>query len=163
VRMIIATDGSDVSIDSVRQAPTLLRADADLVLVTVIPHRIDPNEDATGFAGPVVGPDEAERIHTADTVAADAVLAATAAAIGPIPMRQVVLEGSPGDAICEFASSEHAALIVVGSHGKGFISKTFLGSVSSHVLANATCPVLVVRAPVDVGRPPTLTGPVTGR
>ena len=37
-------------------------------------------------------------------------------------------------------------MIVVGSHGKGFLSRVLLGSVSEHVTRHAPCLVLVVRA-----------------
>lgn len=145
LRVVIATDGSERSIEAVRQAPEVLPGDAELVLVTAIPARLHPNEDATGFAGPAVTPDEADRIHRADVIAAHAALAATAAAFGPEPIRQEVLEGPAGEAICAFAEHEDAGMLVVGSHGKGFVAATVLGSVSSHLVRHAPCPVLVIR------------------
>jgi nucleotide-binding universal stress UspA family protein len=36
-------------------------------------------------------------------------------------------------------------MVVVGSHGRGAMGRLFLGSVSEHVVRNASCPVLVVR------------------
>jgi Universal stress protein family len=36
---------------------------------------------------------------------------------------------------------------VIGAHGWGRLKRLFLGSVSSGVLQNAPCPVLVVRDP----------------
>lgn len=143
---IVATDGSEVSIDAVRRATTVLPAGSDLLLVTAIPPEVDPNEDATGFAGPTIGPDEARQQHSADRIAADAALAATAAALGPFPIDQRVVEGEPGPAVCELAERLGADVVVVGSHGRGWITSTLLGSVSSHVIAHAPCPVLVVRA-----------------
>lgn len=142
--IMIATDGSAASIDAVRRVHPLLTADATLTLVTVIPPRINPNDDATGFAGSAVTPQEAEQIHTAERVAADAVLATAAAALGPVPVRQEVLVGEPGQAICEAATNDGASLVVVGTHNKGFLAKSFLGSVSTHVVRHAPCPVLVV-------------------
>ena len=45
------------------------------------------------------------------------------------------------------AMSEQAALLVVGCRGRGALSSTVLGSVSSGVVHNAELPVLVHRVP----------------
>lgn len=55
------------------------------------------------------------------------------------------LLGSPANAIVEAAEKSSADLIVVGSHGRGFLERVLLGSVSSGVVHNASCSVLVVR------------------
>jgi nucleotide-binding universal stress UspA family protein len=47
--------------------------------------------------------------------------------------------------IALLAAARTAGLLVVGSHGRGPISGTLLGSVSRAVGRNAACPVLVVR------------------
>ena len=57
------------------------------------------------------------------------------------------LLGAPGKMIVEMAQEWGADLIVVGSHGYGFWSRTMLGSVSDSVLHHAPCSVLVVREP----------------
>lgn len=57
----------------------------------------------------------------------------------------LVVTDSPGKAIIEEAERWHADLIVVGSHGRGFWGRTFLGSTSDRVLHHAPCSVLVVR------------------
>lgn len=53
--------------------------------------------------------------------------------------------GSPQRAIVERAQEWGADLIVVGSHGYGFWSRTLLGSVSNSIVHHAPCSVLVVR------------------
>ena len=60
---------------------------------------------------------------------------------------QRVVEGHPAQVLLEAAAE--AALLVVGSRGRGGFSGMLLGSVSQHVVARATCPVVVVRAPAD--------------
>jgi nucleotide-binding universal stress UspA family protein len=48
-------------------------------------------------------------------------------------------------ALLEFASSEKADLIVVGTRGVTGFKKLILGSVSSGLVSHSECPVLVVR------------------
>lgn len=55
------------------------------------------------------------------------------------------IDGNPRATIIEEAEEWGADLIVVGSHGRGFWGRMFLGSVSSAVVRHATCSVLVVR------------------
>jgi nucleotide-binding universal stress UspA family protein len=56
-----------------------------------------------------------------------------------------VLRGSPARAIVDEAKDWDADLIVVGSHGYGFLERVLLGSVSGSVLHHAPCSVLVVK------------------
>ncbi|CAE5963398.1 unnamed protein product [Arabidopsis arenosa] len=66
------------------------------------------------------------------------------AEIGVTP-RKVLEFGNPKEAICEAAEKLGVNMLVVGSHGKGALQRTFLGSVSNYCVNNAKCPVLVVR------------------
>lgn len=145
MRVLIATDGSDFSLVAARRAQMLLDPEAHLTLVTAVHRRTDPNEDATGFAAPILTEDEAEELHAEEVVEGHGALAVTARALGPDPIEQVVVEGDPGPALCDLAEEVGAALIVVGSHGKGFLAKALMGSVSSYVVRHAPCAVLVVR------------------
>jgi nucleotide-binding universal stress UspA family protein len=53
--------------------------------------------------------------------------------------------GDPREVLVSIAQSERADLIVVGSHGRTGIAKLVLGSVSSHIVTQAPCSVLVVK------------------
>lgn len=56
-----------------------------------------------------------------------------------------VISDKPGTAILDFAKTSDIDLIVMGSQGlKGIEKIKVLGSVSRHVLENATCPVLII-------------------
>ena len=53
--------------------------------------------------------------------------------------------GSPAVVILDFATSNNADLIVMGSRGLGIVKGVHLGSVSQYIVEQARCPVLVVK------------------
>jgi nucleotide-binding universal stress UspA family protein len=148
MRVLIATDGSDLAVHAASEAPPLLAADATFVVATVIAPTANPDDDAGGFEGPVITAEEAADEHRSDVVDADGVLALTAAALGSVPVEQLIVEGTgnAGTAICALAAESGFDLVVVGSHGRGLIARVFMGSVSTYIVNHAPCPVLVVRA-----------------
>lgn len=135
-RILLATDLSPASEGATRQAIDLARdLGASLLIVSVI----DP--DIRGVPG--------SRIERMDQRRAAREQAAQAVVIrgreAGIVVNFLVWEGEPGPAIVEAAASEEVDLVVVGSHGRGRVGRFMLGSVSDHVIRNATAPVLVVR------------------
>lgn len=58
--------------------------------------------------------------------------------------------GYPPNEILSAAEDEKCDLIVMGSHGKGFLAHTFLGSVSSAVLNRTRKPVFIIPLPSEV-------------
>jgi len=61
----------------------------------------------------------------------------------------LVQVGYPVEEILKAADEEGCDLIVLGSHGKGFLRQTFLGSVSRSVLDRARKPVFVIPLPSE--------------
>ena len=49
-------------------------------------------------------------------------------------------------AITEYARANAIDLIIVGTHGRGAVSRFLMGSVAERVVRSAPCPVLTVRA-----------------
>ncbi|XP_027350908.1 universal stress protein PHOS32-like isoform X1 [Abrus precatorius] len=58
-----------------------------------------------------------------------------------------VESGDPREVICEMSEKLGADVLVMGSHGYGFIKRSFLGSVSDYCSQNVKCPVLIVKNP----------------
>jgi nucleotide-binding universal stress UspA family protein len=74
------------------------------------------------------------------------------AALAPFAGRKVQLHGilrvgSAAEEICAQARELAADLVVVGTHGRGAISRALLGSVAQSVLHASPVPVLTVRGP----------------
>jgi nucleotide-binding universal stress UspA family protein len=146
MKVLVATDGSDAAIEAARRAITLLRSDAEILLVTVIPDLEDPMETAGGFEGPVVSEEEAEHDFAEAAEAGSDALARTSAALGGgVEVRVVPGDEEPGHAIVAVAEQVHPDLVVIGSGGRSFFKRLFTGSVSDFVVHHAPCPVLVVR------------------
>ena len=55
--------------------------------------------------------------------------------------------GGPYVEITRYARERDIDLIVVGTHGRGFIGHLLMGSVAEKLVRNAPCPVLTVRHP----------------
>jgi universal stress protein A len=60
-------------------------------------------------------------------------------------LHEHVAFGSPAEEIVGLANDLDAALIVIGSHGRGAIERVLLGSTAERVVRAARCPVLVVK------------------
>jgi len=58
-----------------------------------------------------------------------------------------VASGTPHVEIVRLATELKVDLIVMATHGRGFISHAILGSTTERVLRNAPCPVFAVRDP----------------
>lgn len=87
--------------------------------------------------------------------AAKALLVAAVADVDPspsVPVWPFVAEGDATKSLLE-ASSHGAELLVVGSRGRGLITAFPLGSVCQGCAANATCPVVVVKATGEADPP----------
>ena len=57
--------------------------------------------------------------------------------------------GYPVEEILKTGDDEGCDMIVLGTHGKGFLKQTFLGSVAGSVLARARKPIFVIPLPSE--------------
>jgi len=117
------------------------------VLSVVPPLLLAPDTEVAGIesvALPVTSPETVAEIDESVTAKIEAGIERTITAIGR-PAERRVVHGDPAIEICRVAEEGQFDLVVIGSHGSGFLKRVVLGSVSHHVLHHAPCPVLVVR------------------
>ena len=140
MKILVAVDGSDISVRAAKHANTLAKSlakPAKIFLVAV---------DAAPFPGVVskIGKDAMDRIH-AENHERMLAPARKALARSKADVRELSVVGEPADAILAAAGSTRADLVVMGSHGRGSVKGILLGSVSSKVIAQTNIPVTIVR------------------
>jgi nucleotide-binding universal stress UspA family protein len=146
IKVLMATDGSEVAIDAARRSMDLLRTEAEVVVVMVIPEYEDPQEDAGGFEGPVITTEEAHKDWTRSTTLGQAALERTAAVLGPdVALRLVPDDEKTGAAVIRIADEMNADVLVIGSGDRSWLSRLIGSSVSDYVAHHAPCPVMLIR------------------
>ena len=137
-RILLATDLSSASEEASLQALDLAHdLGAELLIVSVIDLR------SLRLPGGRFGA-RLDQVRSGREASAQELVSRGRAA--GVHVTFLIWEGDPGEAIVDAAQSEQVDLVVVGSHGRGSVGRFFLGSVSDHVVHNAHCPVVVVRA-----------------
>ena len=74
-------------------------------------------------------------------------LVKVAATVGDIKTSTEILFGTPPGCIVTAATTNHADLIVMGTHGHGPVAHIVMGNVAERVVRTAPCPVLTVHGP----------------
>ena len=137
-RIVVGVDGSDSSLEALDWALEEARLRSGQVQIVtawhypIIGDAAGKAEDHESFG------DKARSVH------ADALRRASEAGV---PVTGEVAEGHPAEVLLKAAAG--ADLLVVGSRGHGGFAGMLLGSVSSHAVHHAHCPVLVVRTGAD--------------
>jgi len=144
--IVLATDGSPSAAEATLNAVELAKAlGAPLVAVSV-EHVLIPAYGYFGYSDVVAELTKMEQAHVRETLEQTRAVAAEAG----IACDTIACSGPVADAICATARQRNARLIVVGAHGWGPIGRAVHGSVSTAVLHEAHCPVLVVRGGPEV-------------
>lgn len=148
MKVLIATDGSNYSLNAVETACRLLIRPQSTEVMIVSSYEDAYPVTAEPFA---LSADYYQKLDDAVREQAESFVAAAKEAIerhfpvADISVSTEVLRGSPVQQIVEKAEEWGADVIVVGSHGRGFWGR-LLGSVSNGVVHHAKCSVLVVRS-----------------
>ena len=136
-RILIAHDGSKSSESALKKAFEIAEKFASSVTVISVVPELYLTELM-----------EVDRIRILETLTEEAKKTmdrVKTKAVGLKPVRTIVKQGDPATEILETAKKMKADLIVTGSHGRHGAQKFLLGSVSSKIVDNSPCAVLVVK------------------
>ena len=136
--VVVGVDGSDDGLRAVRfGAGTVLRYGGELLLVNAVDDTL-----MAGAWGVVYDPEVLQSAGaTANEQAKDV---AVGMGLTEDRIRTEVVMGSPGGVMSRL--SEVADLVVVGRRAASGLERMFVGSTSVAVVANASCPVVVISA-----------------
>ncbi|HEX7090599.1 MAG TPA: universal stress protein [Longimicrobiales bacterium] len=140
--IMVPLDGSVFSEQALPLARQLARkARAELHLVHVhLP--VQPAPHAQGFAVYDGQLEEEARAREAEYLAS---LANRTAELAGVVVRRALLEGPVAPALSRYAEEEGVGLVVMTTHGRGGLSRAWLGSVADALVREATIPVLLLR------------------
>jgi len=144
--VVACVDGSDVSRSVVDVACRLAdRLDLRLILLHVAPPTEAPGVSAA--------PAGQQRLHEEERRDAEKLLERIAREAGlGVDVQRRAETGPAASRIVAACAEERAELVVLGSRGRGGLKAALLGSVSTSVAANASCPCVIV-SPDAVQRP----------
>ena len=144
-RMLVPTDGSELSANAVKAAVSLAReSGASVVALNVQPVYRPPVVAEV----PVADVYSQEEYEAGALEAANKVLAGVASetsSAGVACKTVALLDASPYEAIIRVARDEGCDLIFMASHGRRGMAHLLLGSETQKVLTHCKIPVLVYR------------------
>jgi nucleotide-binding universal stress UspA family protein len=144
--ILLSTDGSDVARKGLKHGLALAKALGARATVITVSEPL-PGAVGAGTAVWVPSQQEIDRYDAANRERAAQVFDQTRAIAEQVGISAELLHVPhvhPATAILETAKSKGCDLIVMGSHGRRGLSKLWLGSQTSAVLADGSVPVLVV-------------------
>ena len=144
-RILVATDGSDLSSTAVGSAIELAAAiGAEMVALYVVPRY-----PVSYFEGGItISVEDIARTEKQWSDKGQAVVAAVqeqARAQGVTAKAVVAQSDLVAESIMSAATKHGCDLVVMASHGRKGIKRILLGSETQHVLTHSTVPVLVLR------------------
>ncbi len=138
----VTTDFSIASEPAIEEAARFAKLwGAKLVLV----HVIEPAIHLQGLVAKVAGASDIYTIEPKDLEPEWAALLESVD-LGGLKAHREVVKGEPVEAIVSAVDQVCADLLVIGTHGRSGVARAVLGSTAEDVLAEATCPILVVRS-----------------
>jgi len=142
-RIVVPTDFSDCAREAWEMAKRLsAAAGGELIVCHVLPEPLRYGQGI--YAGDAAA--NVQQSARAWVKAALDDLVGEARAKG-LAARAGLRHGVAYQEIVALALDERADLIVIGTHGRGGVSRALLGSVADRVVRLAPCPVLTVREP----------------
>ena len=148
MKILIATDGSDFSRAAIEECCRILDMSADTTVKIVsiyeqmAPMATEPFAISAQYYQEMM---DLERKQCLCFVEDSAAQIKRSFPDSNLSIETEVRLGGPARVIVDEAKEWNADLIVVGSHGRGFLGRLTLGSVSDAIVHHAPCSVLIAR------------------
>ena len=144
MKVLIAVDGTDESVDAVHAAYRFFGNDAEFVVASVgeNPTVVLPASPIGSYPSTIHVRDHFDlaRQHATNTAEA------ASEELPPGTVTEVEASvGDPGQMICDLATETAADVIVIGAHEHNLWDRIFHPSVGRHLIEHAPCPVLTIR------------------
>ena len=136
--IVVATDGSEMSLKAVATAAEIARGVNGKVEVVYV--------SAPNLLPPQVYPDVVAKLEAEEKRYAADILKKAAEAVSAfgVSCDQINLTGEPAEALSQHAEGASVWMVVVGSRGRGAVARVLLGSVADRLVHICKKPVLVV-------------------
>jgi nucleotide-binding universal stress UspA family protein len=136
--IVVAFDGSEYSRASLKESSNWIKKHGGKVIMV---HAVYFDEEEF-----IIAPEQREKrfeigkkvcYQTRETISSEF----------DIDVESLVCEGEPSDVIIDIAAGKKADLIAMGTYGRKGLKRLVMGSVTSKVIVNSPCDVLVVKKP----------------
>jgi len=147
-KILVPVDGSERSINAVEFAVDLAtKYDSEIRLVHVIPNSIWRYCMATDEEEDLIPPHIIKNTIKEMEEEGERLLSSVLTSVkgAGIEAHAQLDHGYPAKKILQIAKEENFDLIVMGSRGRGTITRLFFGSISDEVIRKAPCPILLVK------------------
>ena len=154
-RILVCLDGSDLAEQilpyAVEQA---VRFESTVVLLRVVPWPIMVSPGIPGVAGEAFVNLGMERQVEQEEHKAELYLNTVAKRLleeNGLHANCVTMQGSPGQAIVQYAARDKSELIAIATHGRSGPGRVIFGSVADFVLRQSGLPILLIRPGTSKG------------
>lgn len=147
--ILLPTDFSECGNYALSYATSLARMfGASIICVHVI-EPIVPTVGYSGMTEPLPIADISDQIE--DSAERELPKFAECEECAGLDVEELIVHGDAAAEIVRVARERQVDLIVVSSHGRTGLGRILFGSTAEAVVRHASCPVLVVKPPVDEG------------
>jgi nucleotide-binding universal stress UspA family protein len=157
-KILYATDLSPNAVYALRYAMTsAIKHHADIIILHVF-EKVDPARNA--WLDPYLYGERRQKIYNEHIIETKALIEKRLKIIRENELKNnpefkditisiEICEGFPAEEILSSADELNCDAIIMGTHSKGFIANTFLGSTAKRVLRRTRKPVFIIPLPIE--------------
>ncbi|HKP36343.1 MAG TPA: universal stress protein [Pyrinomonadaceae bacterium] len=146
-KILLPTDFSGCANFALPYAAEIARATKASIICVHVVEPVVPAVGYTGLAEPLPIADISEQLE--DSAERQLPKLAECEECVGLNVEELIVHGDPAGEIVRVAAEQEVDLIVISSHGRTGLGRMIFGSTAEAVVRHATCPVLVVKPPVN--------------